>query len=228
MKKAFLGLMVLALSGVIFADEEKAFLRLIETQGFSSKNPFLMTEMNNSTIENRDQDSELEIFVAVSFSMPKASLEKLAIDAKDAQIPLVFRGVKVQEELKVKLKEEPQTMEKRYGKHLLLKGLNDFEWLIATGATIQIDPKKFTDHAIAEVPVLVIAYRNSCQAIAQALHRVTGDVSLRYGLETLKKEIEAELHNVSQITDSNNRKIDYNKNVISKISVILDRLGDRP
>ena len=32
------------------------------------------------------------VFVAVSLSMPKASLLRLAHDGKDAQIPLVFRG----------------------------------------------------------------------------------------------------------------------------------------
>ena len=34
-----------------------------------------------------------QVFVLVSFSMPEASLERLARDAKDAGIPLVFRGV---------------------------------------------------------------------------------------------------------------------------------------
>ena len=34
-----------------------------------------------------------QAFVLVSFSMPEASLERLARDAKDAGVPLVFRGV---------------------------------------------------------------------------------------------------------------------------------------
>ena len=37
-------------------------------------------------------ESHPSVFVAVSLSMPKSSLLRSAKDAKDAQIPLVFRG----------------------------------------------------------------------------------------------------------------------------------------
>ena len=44
------------------------------------------------------EKSRPSVFVAVSLSMPKASLLRLAHDAKDAQIPLVFRGVITEQE----------------------------------------------------------------------------------------------------------------------------------
>lgn len=50
--------------------------------------------------ETFPQKPRSNVFVAVSLSMPKASLERLAKDAKDAQIPLVFRGVTVNENLR--------------------------------------------------------------------------------------------------------------------------------
>ena len=50
--------------------------------------------------ETLPQKPRSNVFVAVSLSMPKASLERLARDAKDAQIPLVFRGVTVKENLR--------------------------------------------------------------------------------------------------------------------------------
>ena len=43
--------------------------------------------------EAAPQKSLPQAFVLVSFSMPEVSLERLARDAKDAGIPLVFRGV---------------------------------------------------------------------------------------------------------------------------------------
>lgn len=47
----------------------------------------IQTEMLN---QNR-----IETLLLVSLSMPEASLKRLAVDAKDAGVPLVFRGVPI-------------------------------------------------------------------------------------------------------------------------------------
>ena len=54
-----------------------------------------LVDESKAQIETLPQptQSHPSAFVAVSLSMPKSSLLRLAKDAKDAQIPLVFRGV---------------------------------------------------------------------------------------------------------------------------------------
>ena len=53
-----------------------------------------LVDESKAQIETLPQPTESHplVFVAVSLSMPKSSLLRLAKDAKDAQIPLVFRG----------------------------------------------------------------------------------------------------------------------------------------
>ena len=65
----------------------------------------------------------------------------------------------------------------------------------------------FTTYGIREVPVLVVSDTDYCQPIGDRFHRVSGYVSLRYSLEILKKEIEAELYKDSQLNDSNRKLI---------------------
>lgn len=236
LKKTILTLVFWGVTTQLFAENSDTILRHSMSRQNNETLHFLAQQFGQNFAQNllendatKDrQNVTPKVFVAVSFSMPLASLKKLAIDARDAQIPLVFRGVRVEKELKVKVEEAPLTVEKRYGKHLLLKGLKDFEWLVETGVSVQIDPQVFTSYGIREVPVLVVSDGHHCQPMVNRFHRVSGDVSLRYSLETLKKEIEAQLHKESQINDSNSEIHTYNKNTIGHLSLLLDRLGGRP
>ena len=78
----------LMMNGSVFAIEPDDIARLVA----ESK-----TRLEGETLPQKPRSN---VFVAVSLSMPKASLERLARDAKDAQIPLVFRGVTVEENLR--------------------------------------------------------------------------------------------------------------------------------
>lgn len=78
----------LMMNGSVFAIEPDEIARLVA----ESK-----TRLEGETLPQKPRSN---VFVAVSLSMPKASLERLARDAKDAQIPLVFRGVTVDENLR--------------------------------------------------------------------------------------------------------------------------------
>ena len=83
-----------------------------------------------------------QVFVLVSFSMPEASLERLARDAKDAGIPLVFRGV-------------PETKESTDSKLPLLnpQSLVAFQSLIDSGADVQLNPGLFSEFNIRQVQI---------------------------------------------------------------------------
>ena len=102
-----------------------------------------------------------QAFVLVSFSMPEASLERLARDTKDAGVPLVFRGV-------------TETKEPS---------------LIDSGADVQLNPELFSEFNIRQVPALIIKEESSassdgCVQSAKAVV-VPGDVTLRYALDRL-------------------------------------------
>lgn len=81
----------------------------------------------------------------VSFSMPEVSLERLARDAKDAGIPLVFRGV-------------PETKPSSDSKLPLLnpQSLAAFQPLIESGADVQFNPELFSEFNVRQVPALII------------------------------------------------------------------------
>ena len=85
-----------------------------------------------------------QVFVLVSFSMPEASLERLARDAKDAGIPLVFRGV-------------PETKESTDSKLPLLnpQSLVAFQSLIDSGADVQLNPELVSEYNVRQVPALI-------------------------------------------------------------------------
>lgn len=119
-----------------------------------------------------------QAFVLVSFSMPAASLERLARDAKDAGIPLVFRGV-------------PATKPPSEPKLPLLnpRSLAAFQPLIDSGADVQLNPELFSEFNIRQVPALIIKGENSastdgCIQSAKAVI-VPGDVTLGYALDRL-------------------------------------------
>lgn len=119
-----------------------------------------------------------QAFILVSFSMPQASLERLARDAKDAGIPLVFRGV-------------PATKQPSEPKLPLLnpRSLAAFQPLIDSGADVQLNPELFSEFNVRQVPALIIREESSassdgCIQSAKAVI-VPGDVTLGYALDRL-------------------------------------------
>lgn len=165
------------------------------------------------------EEKQVAVTIAVSLSMPKASLLRLAEDARDAGLPLTFRGVGT--EITNKPDEKPKTILERYGKGLVARHMRDFEFLRETGATVQIDPVLFNRHDINDVPrVLVVPVcRTACEK-ASLLFEARGDVTLRYALDHIQKEI-----NRTLAADPENVQI---KKALELVNRYLDRLGDRP
>lgn len=119
-----------------------------------------------------------QVFVLVSFSMPQGSLKRLARDAKDAGVPLVFRGV-------------PETKEPSDRKLPLLnpQSLAAFQPLIDSGADVQLNPELFSEFNIRQIPALIVkeeasATADGCFQNAKAVI-VPGDVTLGYALDRL-------------------------------------------
>lgn len=125
-----------------------------------------------------------DLLVFVSFSMPEASLRRLALDAAGTGAVLVFRGPK---------------------EGSLKKTLQAFQPLAKLGAQAILHPEAFTRNRVDAVPVYVLgtAAGESCEdtsgSCREAL-RLAGDASLEYILERmaqathpLAKEAEARL-----------------------------------
>ena len=164
------------------------------------------------------QEEDIAIAIAVSLSMPKASLLKLGQDARDAGLPLTFRGVGT--EIKNKPDEKPQTIAQRYGKGLIARHMEDFKFLTDAGANVQIDPVLFARHNITDVPrvMIVPVCRTACEH-TQAILVARGDVSLRYALDVLLKDVTNRLK-----TETENKQLLKAKTLIEEK---LLRLGDR-
>ena len=165
------------------------------------------------------EDEQVAVAIAVSLSMPKASLLRLAEDARDAGLPLSFRGVGT--EIINRPDEKPQTILERYGKGIIAHHMRDFEFLREAGATVQIDPVLFNRHGINDVPrVLVVPIcRTACEK-ASVLFEARGDVTLRYALEHIQNEITRALK-----ADSENTQLIHAQGLVQRY---LERLGDRP
>lgn len=164
-------------------------------------------------------EKELVIAVAVSLSMPRASLERLAIDARDAGLALSFRGVGV--EVTNQPDEKPRTVLERYGKSLIARHMKDFKFLTDIGVSVKIDPVLFSRQAIRDVPqIMVIAVCKTACENTEALFVARGDVTLRYALNYLNKEIESAL----------NENPDNSQFVKASLLIksALDKLGERP
>lgn len=162
------------------------------------------------------------LWVAVSFSMPQASLMRLATDASVAEIPLVFRGVgsHPNDENTPQTKDIPQTQLQRYGKGFLARHLADFEPLIKMGITVKLDPKHFEKACVTDVP-RVILMRESREAFAAPLYfTARGDVTLRFALDHLMDELQNTP--TSSLTDSDR------KEALRVLESALVKLGDRP
>jgi conjugal transfer pilus assembly protein TrbC len=109
-----------------------------------------------------------DLLVFVSFSMPEASLKRVAAEAGKADAVLVFRGPK---------------------DGSLKKTLQAFEPLARLGARAIIHPEAFTRHDVKSVPVYVLdSSPGGCEETAGACGdplRLAGDVSLDYALERM-------------------------------------------
>lgn len=164
------------------------------------------------------QEEDIAIAIAVSLSIPKASLLKLGRDAKDAGLALTFRGVGT--EINNKPDEKPQTIAERYGKGFIAHHMKDFQFLTNAGVNIQIDPVLFNRHNITDVPrvMVVPVCRSACER-TQALFVARGDVSLRYALEVLFKDASEKLK-----ADPENKQLIKARSLIENC---LLRLGDR-
>ncbi|MCL1596971.1 type-F conjugative transfer system pilin assembly protein TrbC [Parasutterella secunda] len=134
------------------------------------------------------QEEDIAIAITVSLSMPRASLLKLGQDARDAGLALTFRGVGT--EIQNRPDEKPRTIAQRYGKGLIARHMEDFKFLTDAGANVQIDPVLFTRHNITDVPrvMVVPVCRSACER-TQAILVARGDVSLRYALDALFKDV---------------------------------------
>ena len=125
------------------------------------------------------QEEDIAIAIAVSLSMPRASLLKLGQDARDAGLALTFRGVGT--EIKNKTDEKPQTVAQRYGKGLIARHMEDFKFLTDADANVQIDPGLFARHNITHVPrVMVVPVCRSAFQRTQAILVARRSVRLRY------------------------------------------------
>ncbi len=134
------------------------------------------------------QEEDIAIAITVSLSMPRASLLKLGQDARDAGLTLTFRGVGT--EIQNRPDEKPRTVAQRYGKGLIARHMEDFKFLTDVGANVQIDPVLFARHNITDVPrVMVIPVCRSACERTQAILVARGDVSLRYALDALFKDV---------------------------------------
>lgn len=164
------------------------------------------------------QEEDIAIAIAVSLSMPRASLMKLGQDARDAGLSLTFRGVGT--EIQNKPDEKPQTVAQRYGKGLIAWHMEDFKFLTDAGANVQIDPVLFVRHNITDVPrvMVVPVCRSACER-TQAILVARGDVSLRYALDALFKDVTNQLK-----TEPENKQLLKAKSLLEEK---LLRLGDR-
>lgn len=115
----------------------------------------------------------MSAYMLVSLSMPKASLERLALDCRDAGIPMAFAGV-------------PADTKNPKAPLLNQNSLKAFAPLIEKNAPIELHPELFAEFGIKEVPVLLIKeeYDSSCQEAPRAV-AVPGDVTLGYALDQL-------------------------------------------
>jgi conjugal transfer pilus assembly protein TrbC len=134
--------------------------------------PLAIAERYRKTLgAQRDGDTGPDLLVFVSFSMPDASLKRLATDAAKANAVLVFRGPK---------------------EGSLKKTLQAFEPLAKLGASAILHPEAFTWNRIDSVPVFILgaAAGGGCDDAAGSCKetlRIAGDASLEYILERIAR-----------------------------------------
>lgn len=197
-----------------------AFLLPLNTSALTPGEVQAIVQQAQESVQTlpQTQEEDIAIAVAVSLSMPRASLLKLGQDARDAGLTLTFRGVGT--EIQNRPDEKPRTIAQRYGKGLFARHMEDFKFLTDVGANVQIDPVLFARHNITDVPrVMVIPVCRSACERTQAILVARGDVSLRYALEALFKDVTNQLK-----TEPENKQL---LKVKSLLEEKLLRLGDR-
>ena len=197
-----------------------AFLLPLNTSALTPGEVQAIVQQAQESVQTlpQTQEEDIAIAIAVSLSMPRASLLKLGQDARDAGLALTFRGVGT--EIQNRPDEKPQTVAQRYGKGLIARHMEDFKFLTGAGANVQIDPVLFARHNITDVPhvMVVPVCRSACER-TQAILVARGDVSLRYALEALFKDVTNQLK-----TEPENKQL---LKVKSLLEEKLLRLGDR-
>ena len=197
-----------------------AFLLPLNTSALTPGEVQAIVQQAQESVQTlpQTQEEDIAIAIAVSLSMPRASLLKLGQDARDAGLTLTFRGVGT--EIQNRPDEKPQTVAQRYGKGLIAQHMEDFKFLTDAGANVQIDPVLFARHNITDVPrvMVVPVCRSACER-TQAILVARGDVSLRYALEALFKDVTNQLK-----TEPENKQL---LKVKSLLEEKLLRLGDR-
>ena len=167
-----------------------AFLLPLNTSALTPGEVQAIVEQAQESVQTlpQTQEEDIAIAVAVSLSMPRASLLKLGQDARDAGLALTFRGVGT--EIQNRPDEKPRTIAQRYGKELIARHMEDFKFLTDAGANVQIDPVLFARHNITDVPRIMVVpvCRSACER-TQAILVARGDVSLRYALDALFKDV---------------------------------------
>ena len=137
------------------------------------------------TIDETKESTSIDLFVAISKSMPTTSLERLARDAAQAQVPLVLQGVGTRPEKNTMGK----TVLETYGRHWIARHMEDWAFVTQTGAVLQIDPTRFKAAGIVDVPQVIVMRhcenRGQCQQKPTWILRARGDVTLDYALEYL-------------------------------------------
>lgn len=197
-----------------------AFLLPLNTSALTPGEVQAIVQQAQESVQSlpQTQEEDIAIAVAVSLSMPRASLLKLGQDARDVGLALTFRGVGT--EIQNRPDEKPRTIAQRYGKGLIARHMEDFKFLTNVGVNIQIDPVLFARHNITDVPRVMVApvCRSACER-AQAILVARGDVSLRYALEALFKDVTNRLK-----TEPENKQLLKAKSLLEEK---LLRLGDR-
>lgn len=167
-----------------------AFLLPLNTSALTPGEVQAIVQQAQESVQTlpQTQEEDIAIAITVSLSMPRASLLKLGQDARDAGLTLTFRGVGT--EIQNRPDEKPQTVAQRYGKGLIARHMEDFKFLTDAGANVQIDPVLFARHNITDVPrvMVVPVCRSACER-TQAILVARGDVSLRYALDALFKDV---------------------------------------
>lgn len=167
-----------------------AFLLPLNTSALTPGEVQAIVQQAQESVQTlpQTQEEDIAIAITVSLSMPRASLLKLGQDARDAGLTLTFRGVGT--EIQNRPDEKPRTVAQRYGKGLIARHMEDFKFLTDAGANVQIDPVLFTRHNITDVPrvMVVPVCRSACER-SQAILVARGDVSLRYALDALFKDV---------------------------------------
>ena len=137
------------------------------------------------TMYQTKESTSIDLFVAISKSMPTTSLERLARDAAQAQVPLVLQGVGTRPEKNTMGK----TVLETYGQHWIARHMDDWAFVTQIGVVLPIDPTRFKAAGIVNVPQVIVMRhcenRAQCQQKPAWILRAQGDVTLDYALEYL-------------------------------------------